>query len=69
MPFVVAAAFAMRKKVILSSLLESGARSPETAKTLEEAGVMNPGKFPEYTEKLVLLDVIRKTEDGRYYLP
>jgi len=59
----------MRRKIILSSLLESGARSPETAKTLEEAGVMNPEKFPEYTEKLVLLDVIRKTEDGRYYLP
>jgi hypothetical protein len=69
MPFVVAAAFTMRRKIILSSLLESGARSPETAKTLEEAGVMNPEKFPEYTEKLVLLDVIRKTEDGRYYLP
>jgi hypothetical protein len=69
MPFVVAAAFTMRRKIILTSLLESGARSPETAKTLEEAGVMNPEKFPEYTEKLVLLDVIRKTEDGRYYLP
>ena len=31
--------------------------------------VWNPEKFPEYTEKLVLLDVIRKTEDGRSYLP
>lgn len=69
MAIFIAPVFVLRKKLILTSLLESGARSPETAKTLEEAGVMNPEKFPEYTEKLVLLDVIRKTEDGRYYLP
>lgn len=69
MPFTVAAAFTMRRKIILTSLLESGARSPETAKTLEEAGVLNPDKFPEFTEKLVILGALGKTEDGRYYVP
>ena len=62
------AAFAMRKKLILRALEKSGAESPETAKTLAEAGVPNPDMFEEYTEKLVFLEIIQKTEDGRYYL-
>jgi hypothetical protein len=62
------AAFAMRKKLILGALEKSGANSPETAKTLEEAGVPNPDMFEEYTEKLVFLEIIRKTEDGKFFI-
>jgi hypothetical protein len=62
------AAFAMRKKLILGALEKSGANSPETAKTLEESGVPNPDMFEEYTEKLVFLEIIRKTEDGKFFI-
>ena len=62
------AAFAMRKKLILGALEKSGANSPETAKTLEDAGVPNPDMFEEYTEKLVFLEIIRKTEDGKFFI-
>ena len=62
------AAFAMRKKLILGALEKSGANSPETAKTLEEASVPNPDMFEEYTEKLVFLEIIRKTEDGKFFI-
>ena len=62
------AAFAMRKKLILGALEKSGANSPETAKTLEEASVPNPDMFEEYTEKLVFLEIIQKTEDGKFFI-
>ena len=61
-------AFALRRKLIVSALERCGARTPETAKTLAEAGVENPDLFEEYTEKLVLYEVLRKTADGKYYL-
>ena len=60
--------FALRRRLIADALRKSGARTPETAKTLAEAGVVNPDLFEEYTEKLVLLEVIRKTGDSRYYV-
>ena len=60
--------FAMRKKLILDSLARAGAKSPETAITLAEAGVEKPDLFSEYTEKLVLLGMLRRTSDGKYYL-
>ena len=62
------AAFALRRKLITDALEKCGAMTPETAKTLAEAGVENPDLFEEYTEKLVWLEVIRKTQDGKYYL-
>ena len=61
-------AFALRRKLIVDALDRCGARTPETAKTLAEAGVENPDLFEEYTEKLVWLEVIRGTADGTYYL-
>ena len=39
-----AAALTMRKKLIISGLKNSGASAPETAKTLKEAGIINPEK-------------------------
>ena len=61
-------AFALRRKLITDALEKCGARTPETAKTLAEAGVENPDLFEEYTEKLVLYEVLRKTPEGKYYL-
>ena len=61
-------AFALRRKLIVDALERSGAGTPETAKTLAEAGVENPDLFEEYTEKLVLYEALCRTPDGKYYL-
>ncbi|MBR6219692.1 MAG: hypothetical protein IKQ80_03940 [Clostridia bacterium] len=60
-------AFAMRRNLILEALRDAGAVSPETAKALEETGLVNPEMFAEYTQQLVDMGVIRSTADGRYY--
>lgn len=60
--------FALRKKMILEALIGSGAKTEETAKTLQEAGVKNPEIFTEYTEKLVTMGLLKKTSDGRFYV-
>lgn len=61
-------AFAMRRNLILEALRDAGAVSPETAKALEETGLVNPEMFAEYTQQLVDMGVIRRTDDGRYYV-
>jgi len=61
-------ALALRKKMILTALKACGAFSPETALTLEEAGVENPSGFPGFTEDLVGFDILGKTKDGRYWI-
>ena len=58
----------IRRNVILKRLGRSGALSAETAKTLSEAGVTNPCAFPLVTERMVRKGLIRRTDDGRYYL-
>ena len=63
-----AAALTMRKKLIITGLKNSGATAPETAKTLKEAGVINPDSFGELTESLVQKGIIRKTKEGKYWL-
>ena len=60
--------FALRKKIIMNALAGSGAKTKETAKTLKDAGVVNPELFAEYTEKLVRMGLIYKTDDGRFYV-
>ena len=60
-------AFAMRRNLILEALRDAGAVSPETAKALEETGLVNTEIFAEYTQQLVDMGVIRSTADGRYY--
>lgn len=62
-----ASAFTLRKKIIVRALYAAGAVSPETAKTLGEAGTQNPDLFPEYTGRLVKQGVLGRTEDGRYW--
>jgi len=60
--------FAMRKKMIIDALKKCGAVTKETAKTLSDTGVEKPDQFKEYTEQLAAMDVIHRTEDGRYYV-
>jgi len=54
----------IRRNVIVKRLKESGANSYETAKTLAEAGVINPNAFSRITEKLVEQGFIHRTIDG-----
>ena len=63
-----AAALTMRKKLIISGLKNSGATTPETAKTLKEAGVINSDSFTQFTESLVQKGIIQKTKEGKYWL-
>lgn len=58
----------IRRVVIVRKLKKCGAVSPETAKTLAEAGVPNPNAFPKIPEILVKRGVIHQTPDGKYYL-
>jgi len=60
--------FSIRRKHIICRLLKCGAVSPETAKTLVEAGVINPNLFPSFTRHLVEMNVIGRTDCGRYYV-
>lgn len=61
-------AMSLRRHLITGALKKSGAVSPETAKSLREAGVENPDHFPEYTEWLAELEIIHRTGDGRYWI-
>ena len=58
----------IRIRTILNKLNASGATSPETACTLRDAGVINPDGFQRITEKLIERNIIRKTDDGKYYI-
>ena len=60
--------FALRKKLIMDALVSSGAKCEETAKTLKDAGVVNPDSFEEYTERLVGMGLLGKTKDGRFFV-
>lgn len=58
----------IRRKRIVKKLQECGAVSAETAKTLEEAGVKNPNGFGRFTDRLVRRGIIKKTQEGKYYI-
>ena len=58
----------IRKNVILKKLRDCGATSEKTARTLAEAGVINPNGFKRITELLVQQDAIHRTSDSRYYV-
>ena len=58
----------IRRNVIIRKLMACGATSVETAKTLTEAGVINPNGFKRITDMMVETNVIHKTVDGKYYL-
>ena len=58
----------IRRNLIIRKLRACGATSEQTAKTLAEAGVLNPDGFRRITERLVDNGTIRRTADGRYYV-
>lgn len=58
----------IRKNIIVKQLLSCGATSEETAKTLAEAGAINPNGFKRITERLISMRIIHRTSDGRYYV-
>ena len=58
----------IRKNVIVRSLRTCGAVSEQTARSLADAGVINPNGFKRITDRLVKTAVIRRTSDGRYYV-
>ena len=58
----------IRKKVIVKQLRACGATSESTAKSLEEADVINPNGFKRITDRLVKSGVIYKTHDNKYYV-
>jgi len=58
----------IRRNVIVSSLRACGATSEATARTLAEAGVINPNGFKRITDRLVKIGEIHRTPDGRYYV-
>ena len=58
----------IRKNIIVKQLTDCGATSEATARTLAEAGVINPNGFKRITERLVKTGVIHRTPDGKYYV-
>ena len=58
----------IRKNRIISLLMKANAYSPETAKRLDEIGLINPYGFPFVTLRMVKRNIISVTDDGRYYL-
>ena len=58
----------IRRNLIIRKLRACGATSEQTAKTLAEAGVLNPDGFRRITERLVDNGIIHRTADGRYYV-
>lgn len=58
----------IRKNAIIKKLRNCGAVSAETAKTLAEAGIINPNILPGITERMIEKGILKKTTDGRYYI-
>ena len=58
----------IRRNAIIKKLKARGATSAETAKTLAEAGIINPNGFQRVTDKLVKTNIIHETPDGKYYI-
>lgn len=58
----------IRRNTIVKHLRECGAVSAETAKSLAEAGVINPNGFKRITERLVKTGVIKRTREDKYYI-
>ena len=58
----------IRRNAIVKQLNTCGAVSEDTAKTLAEAGVINPDGFRRITDRLVKDGTIHRTKDGKYYI-
>ena len=58
----------IRKMRIIKLLEREKAFSKETAKYLDEIGLINPYGFSRITKRLVNSGRICKTEEGKYYI-
>ena len=58
----------IREKIIIKKLTKNNAISEENAKTLAEAGIINPNGFKKVTEKMIEQQALIKTKEGKYYL-
>lgn len=58
----------IRRVAIIRKLTNAKAFTKETAKALDEIGLINPYFFPKITEHLVKQGRISRTEDGKYYI-
>ena len=58
----------IRRNRIIYCLRKARAISEETAKPLDEIGLVNPYGFPMITKIMLRQEIIGKTEDGKYYL-
>lgn len=58
----------IRKNHLINRLKQCGATSETTAKTLAEAGIINPNAFSRVTDKMVRDKLLKRTADGRYYV-
>ena len=57
----------VRRNLLILKLSAVGAGSPETAVTLEQAGVGNSRVARKFADVLVKRGIIRRTKDGRFY--
>ena len=60
-------ALLIRRNLLIMKLGVAGAKSPETAVTLEDVGVGNSRAFSRLADFLVKRGIIRRTDDGRLY--
>lgn len=58
----------IRRMRILRKLEKAGAYSEETAKPLHEIGLINPYAFQGITKRLLKKEVIKRTDEGKYYI-
>lgn len=61
-------ALVLRQKRIVKLLEKAGAFSKESAKGLDEIGLLNPNTFSGLTKKLVKDNIISVTDEGKYYI-
>jgi len=58
----------IRMKKIIKLLERNNAYSVETAKAIDEIGLINPYAFPNVLKRMINRKIIIKTNDNKYYL-
>ncbi len=58
----------IRKNHILKKLKQAQAFSEDSAKSLVEIGIINPFAFPNITKRMLKREIIKRTEEGKYYI-
>lgn len=58
----------IRRNVIIRKLKAHGAVCEKTAVRLEDAGIPFPDHFTAVTKRMLRQGIMRRTQDGRYYI-